>query len=58
MKFMPMYEIAVSFADKFLTIEAPNRKAAEDKAFERIELTRDVEIDSVEIIDEYENEDI
>lgn len=55
---MPMYEIAVSFADKFLTIEAPNRKAAEDKAFERVELTRDVEIDSVEIIDEYESEDI
>ena len=54
---MPMYEIAVSFADKYLTVEAPNRKEAVDKALERAELTRDVEIDNVEILDEFEDED-
>ena len=58
MKHMPMYEIAISFMDKYLTVEASNRKAAVDKAFERAELTRDVEIDNVEILDEYEDEDI
>lgn len=54
---MPMYEIAVSFTDKYLTVKAPNRKEAVDKALERAELTRDVEIDNVEILDEYEDED-
>lgn len=55
---MPIYEIAVSFADKYLTVEASNRKEAIDKAFERAELVRDVEIDNVEVLDEYEDEDI